>query len=687
VILGPTEIRPVPVSKSAGASLPAALAGKIIEARLMMALGDGVFRFTSAENEFDLPLPRSLPPGTQVRITPQPNGSYQLTVLDEGAQAAASRPSAPLPPLTFTVRPQTPLPAFPAGQPIDAKVVSNPANGTVRIAVPQGEIDLPIPRSLPPGTPIRLVPQSGGAIMVSVPGAAVNAAPAQSASTPPPVAPHPSVFTVKPEGAPPQLPPGQVIEARVISNTANNVARFTSPDGEFELPLPKSFPPGTQARIVAQPGGSFVVTVRPDSAPSPAHTSATNTARPAGAPTLPAPITIKPSALLPLLPAAPFIDARVVSPSAGGLMRFTAPSGDFELPMMQPLPPGMPVRILPQPNGGLTVIPLNDVPEAAPAKPASPPMTPADAVKQTAINAIGKQGGLAGLFADIEDLPYRLNAPVNVRRAADALLLQRLPLDSVTRPHDLAKAIAGSGLFAERMLGSLPQMQANAPPDLKLALFVLRAALGSWSSARGDASVRGEAQLPPPAPGMSPAAQAPAESAHPRGTLQMKNMPPGELVPRLLTETDAALARINLHQIASLPDERMASHKADAPDGRWSCEVPVNVDGRTAMFGFVVERDGRHGAHDKDKKKWRVRAALDLPDTGAVEADVRLRGDAVSAAIHAERAETAALLEEQLPVLRDGLTAAGFEVESLSVRIGKPASETYQQRHFVDRKT
>jgi hypothetical protein len=167
----------------------------------------------------------------------------------------------------------------------------------------------------------------------------------------------------------------------------------------------------------------------------------------------------------------------------------------------------------------------------------------------------------------------------------------------------------------------------------------------------------------------------------------MLNMPPDELAPRLLGETDAAIARVHLHQISSLPDERGAAHRPDAPDGRWSCEVPVNVDGRTAMFGFVIERDGRQTAQDKHKKKWRVRAALDLPDTGAVEADVRLRGDVVNAGILAERAETVALLEPLLPTLRDGLTAAGFEVESLYVRLGKGTPEPRPQRHFVDRKT
>ena len=161
---------------------------------------------------------------------------------------------------------------------------------------------------------------------------------------------------------------------------------------------------------------------------------------------------------------------------------------------------------------------------------------------------------------------------------------------------------------------------------------------------------------------------------------------PEHIAPRLLHETDSALARLSLHQIASLPDERMAA-RADQPDMRWSCEIPVNVDGRTAMFGFVIERDGRHAPHEREKKKWRVRAAIDLAETGAVEADVRLKGDVVTAGLVAEQPETARMLEEALPMLRDGLTAAGFEVDTLSVRFGKAKPDAGPPGHFVDRST
>jgi hypothetical protein len=170
------------------------------------------------------------------------------------------------------------------------------------------------------------------------------------------------------------------------------------------------------------------------------------------------------------------------------------------------------------------------------------------------------------------------------------------------------------------------------------------------------------------------------------GQLQMQALAAEELVPHLVRDTDAALARVNLHQIASLPDDRGAQ-RGDAPDARWSAEIPVNIDGRTAMFGFVIERDGRQAQIEREKRRWRFRAALDLPDTGAIEAEVRLQGTHVSAGIVAEEAETVALLEAALPLLRDGLTAQGFDVETLSVRRGKGTPPPAPPGYFMDRRT
>src|SRR5690606_41481614 len=138
-----------------------------------------------------------------------------------------------------------------------------------------------------------------------------------------------------------------------------------------------------------------------------------------------------------------------------------AAAGEFHLPLPQPFPTGTAVRIVPRPTGGLTLVALLEASESA-ARPASQPVPQgADIVRQAVRGAIAKQDGLTKVFSSIADLPFRLNAPMEVRHAAEKLLDQRLPLAFVTRPEQIAKAIASSGIFAERTLAGLPQTQAN----------------------------------------------------------------------------------------------------------------------------------------------------------------------------------------------------------------------------------
>jgi hypothetical protein len=689
VIAPPTEV--LPVSGVARPTLPSALVGKVIEAKLTLALADGLFRFSSPEGDIDLPLPRNLPPGTQVRIAPQADGSFQVTILNEESLPALAKPlPASIPPLTTTVQPRGPMPALPPGQEMVARVTGNPEPGIVRVATPQGDVDLPLPRPVPMGTPLRITAEPQGAIRVSVPEIPGRAMPADSAAPKPAV--HPTVLTSRPETIPANIPMGQVVDAKVLPGGGQGMVRFASADGEFQLPLPRDLPPGTQTRLVAQPNGSVVVTMRPESAAPPISVPGAN---PATTTNAMRPVTLPPGPSIPVLPAGQIIEAKISTqpPSVPGLVRVTTPMGDLELPLPQhqALPPGTPVRIAPQPNGGLTFVPMAEGPDAASPLTLNTPQatTPAEAVRQTVRQAVLKQDGLANVFADIEQLPSRTDAPPAVRNAAETLLKQRVTLDTLIKPDQLAKAIASSGLFAERTLASLPPQQA-APPDLKLALFVLRAALGNWSSTDSSTPLtalpaRGDAVPPPPTHAAAPSGQPPAETSHQRGQA-IQNMPADELVPHLVRDTDAALARVNLHQIASLPDDR-GGVRSDAPDARWSAEVPVTLDGRTAVFGFVVERDGRQAQMEKEKRRWRFRAALNLPDTGAIEADVRLQGTHVSAGIVAEQAETVAMLEAALPLLRDGLTAQGFDVEVLSVRQGKNAAPAEPPGYFMDRRT
>lgn len=145
-------------------------------------------------------------------------------------------------------------------------------------------------------------------------------------------------------------------------------------------------------------------------------------------------------------------------------------------------------------------------PTAHPAAPAAPvqqdPATPAQALAESVRAAVVRQGGLAPLFADVEQLVARSGAtlPKPVLAAATQLLGLRVALAPELGGADIKQALQRSGVLLEPRLASLPQAQSTQPAqaphelpaadDLKAALLVLRAALKGWAATTGDAPAR-----------------------------------------------------------------------------------------------------------------------------------------------------------------------------------------------------
>ena len=92
---------------------------------------------------------------------------------------------------------------------------------------------------------------------------------------------------------------------------------------------------------------------------------------------------------------------------------------------------------------------------------------------------------------------------------------------------------------------------------------------------------------PPPLSGALPAAQ-PVLPA----TL-VSNSPPEAAMQHLLADTDGALARQTLLQVASLPAQVDAGvGRLDPTAPRWNFEIPFMTSQGTAMAQFEISRDG-----------------------------------------------------------------------------------------------
>jgi hypothetical protein len=237
-------------------------------------------------------------------------------------------------------------------------------------------------------------------------------------------------------------------------------------------------------------------------------------------------------------------------------------------------------------------------------------------------------------------------------------------------------------------LSNGPQSIASA-----IALSVLQEALPEIRRAAGDASIRANMQdaqgegigtrlnTPPPFRGALPSAQPiAAPSIAP-------DAPLGSIAHRLLDDTDAAIARQTLLQVASLPDRTDASaNRIDPSMPRWNFEIPFATAQGTAMAQFEIARDGGGRDNEAAQRVWRARFSLDVEPAGPVHALITLSGERTSVRMWAERPATAAQLRAGAGELSQALSAAELQPGDIVIRDGAPPmAPPAKAGHFLDR--
>ncbi len=377
---------------------------------------------------------------------------------------------------------------------------------------------------------------------------------------------------------------------------------------------------------------------------------------------------------------------------------------------------------------------------AAPTVSGAPSADPALALAAAMRSAAAMQDGLAPLFADAAVAAKLAGIPLPVREAVLRLLSFRHPVDKPVEADQLRRAVMRSGLFLESNLGSTAAASAKGyaaslavSDDLKAVLVGLRAALKQWPASEEPASTpldRLVAQVSTPAsaatlrPGSAPAealykallqAASGARAApdatpqpgtdprssesRPQAALPQRPPPPyfgalpaaqpaahssitGEASPgiiarTLLAETEAALARHTLLQVASLPERPgLPLPQAEGATLRWMFEIPFGTPQGVAIAQFEIfdERAGTDA--EPAAPVWRVRFTIDIETLGAVHAQVAVMGERTAVTLWAEREASAARLRAEAPLLIEGLREAALDPSDVIVREGSPRPST-----------
>ena len=191
---------------------------------------------------------------------------------------------------------------------------------------------------------------------------------------------------------------------------------------------------------------------------------------------------------------------------------------------------------------------------------------------------------------------------------------------------------------------------------------------------------------PPPFRGATPAAQPIAQAS------VAPEAAPKDVAQHLLAQTDGAIARQTLLQVASLPNRadgagaQFNAQISDTSSQRWQFEIPFATPQGTALAQFEIERDGGGNQVEATSQKvWRARFTLNIEPTGPIHALVSLIGDKTAVRMWAERPETTAKIRARSSDLVQALRAAELEPGDIVIATGAPPQGPARAGHFLDR--
>lgn len=288
--------------------------------------------------------------------------------------------------------------------------------------------------------------------------------------------------------------------------------------------------------------------------------------------------------------------------------------------------------------------------------------------------ALPKQTPLAPLLANLGWLAENTDKalatlPRNVTELGQHLFFALPDREKVSTARGLLQALKNSGLFLEAKLAHAASHPANAEEaqladDFKGGLLRLQAALNAGLDS--DTA---------PAPSPRTAEQAQATSPAPlRGTLQAQPAQAATLADtqiqaragsELRHQIEGGLARIQLHQLNSVPSDNTTLISLD---------LPIRQGERTDVFQLCIDAQHHRSAQaDTSPPAYSVKLAFDLPGLGPVQASISLRDHAVSVLFWAQQEPAIRLINEHLAALRQGVEQAGLTLDHAACLPGPPA--------------
>jgi hypothetical protein len=275
---------------------------------------------------------------------------------------------------------------------------------------------------------------------------------------------------------------------------------------------------------------------------------------------------------------------------------------------------------------------------------------PDSQVNQAMRALLPQQNGYAPMLATVNALSQWSivrQLPPYLRSALGLLEHSMSTPQEIATPEGLRTAINRSGLFLESQLAQAPASDATtAHDDMKGALLRLVAILkgqsipGEGNDVEVDPPLLYRALIPQ---GRFPLPRELAETTEAT-----------DFLPRLYSDAQAALARLEVAQLQATP-------------AHWTVEIPVqDADGADVLQLLLKQQQSEQG------ENWTFGFALDLPSLGPIVGELQLRGLRLSVRLWAQHRDTAERLENEFENFRARLQATGLFLDQLTCQVGLP---------------
>ncbi len=131
----------------------------------------------------------------------------------------------------------------------------------------------------------------------------------------------------------------------------------------------------------------------------------------------------------------------------------------------------------------------------------------------------------------------------------------------------------------------------------------------------------------------------------------------------LLKHLDGAVARIQTHQLASLPQE-------DPARQIWQFDLPIRNGEDIDLFQIRIGREDGSRSAAEEETVWSLTLHMDLAALGPMRVQLRLQGEKLSTLIWSARPGTNNLVQSRLAELRTAYEQRGLTVERLEAHVG-----------------